>query len=443
MTEKMSAFMLEKDEWIKLADKATGKVRVLTGEQIVFPDATEEVVLVPEPSVVDIYGKARPHEGKERSVGVHKAVKVDHATAVLVLDRKTGEQRLVTPTEGYGNFFPSPYEEILEVRKVIFVEPHEVVVVMDKRSGHLVFHGGKNTSAAGQGTAFFLPPYCELLTMYWGSGTSSEDLESNVVKNAKTVAFKVPVTKIDLRAQYAFFEYGVRTSDNVELLLEGTIFWQVKDVPLMISRTSDPKGDIWYHVRSAVIQAISRLTLKDFMGGFNAFAQGSMAADESWYTDRGIKVHNVEVIRYECKDARTEAKLQEIIQETTDKINRMQKQSSTNEVETQKMLGEIEVERQRTALIQTKADNDRLEKTAEGEAQGLRLGKTVEAFLDLLATSLPEKDARLALFESFERHKTTVKQTESLASGNANLFLTPQDLNLKLQMPAREPRAEI
>ena len=139
----------------------------------------------------------------------------------------------------------------------------------------------------------------------------------------------------------------------------------------------------------------------------------------------------------------TASKLQEIIQETTDKINRMQKQSSTNEVETQKMLGEIEVERQRTALIQTKADNDRLEKTAEGEAQGLRLGKTVEAFLDLLATSLPEKDARLALFESFERHKTTVKQTESLASGNANLFLTPQDLNLKLQMPAREPRAEI
>merc|ERR1719387_1144988 len=111
--------------------------------------------MLPDPRVVDPYGKAPSHQRSESRSGVHQAVKVDHATAVLVLDRLTGDQRLVTPTEGYGNFFPSPYEEILEVRKVIFVEPHEVVVVMDKRSGHLVFHGGKNTSAAGQGTAFF------------------------------------------------------------------------------------------------------------------------------------------------------------------------------------------------------------------------------------------------------------------------------------------------
>merc|ERR1719387_1461744 len=177
--------------------------------------------MLPDPRVVDPYGKAPSHQRSESRTGVHKAVKVDHATAVLVLDRQSGEQRLVTPERAYGNFFPSPYEEILEVRRVIFVEPHEVVVVQDKRSGRLVFHGGNKSSAASQGTAFFLPPYCELLTMMWGSGTSSEDQKKNIVRNSKTVAFKVPVTKIDLRAQYAFFEYGVRTSDNVELVLEG------------------------------------------------------------------------------------------------------------------------------------------------------------------------------------------------------------------------------
>ena len=54
--------------------------------------------------------------GEDR--GVHKAVKVDHATAALVLDKQTGDQRLVTPQDypdGHGNFFPSAYEEILEV----------------------------------------------------------------------------------------------------------------------------------------------------------------------------------------------------------------------------------------------------------------------------------------------------------------------------------------
>jgi len=58
--------------------------------------------------------------------------------------------------------------------------------------------------------------------MMWSSGTSPEDLQSNVVRNAKSVAYKVPVQKIDMRPQYAFFEYTVRTSDNVELVLEGT-----------------------------------------------------------------------------------------------------------------------------------------------------------------------------------------------------------------------------
>merc|ERR1711879_749774 len=85
---------------------------------------------------------------------------------------------------------------------------------------------------------------------------------SGVVNNTKNVSFKVPVTKIDTRSQYAFFEFNVRTSDKVELVLEGTIFWQVIDVEKMIHNTGDPKGDVWYHVRSALIQAVSRVTFE-------------------------------------------------------------------------------------------------------------------------------------------------------------------------------------
>merc|ERR1712084_200457 len=100
-------------------------------------------------------------------------------------------------------------------------------------------------------------------------GSPQEVANNKVASGKKTVNFKVPVTKIDTRSQYAFFEYEVRTSDNVALLLEGTIFWQVVDVPKMIMKTGDPKGDVWYHARSAMIQAVSKVTLKEFMEKFN------------------------------------------------------------------------------------------------------------------------------------------------------------------------------
>merc|ERR1712196_83831 len=124
------------------------------------------------------------------------------------------------------------------------------------------------------------------------------DTEKNVVRNAKSVAFKVPVTKIDMRPQYAFFEYTVRTSDNVELVLEGTIFWQVTDVAKMIERTGDPKGDVWYHARSALIQAVSLVTLETFMASFNSIVLEAAAMDDDFYSERGVKLHNLEVVRF-------------------------------------------------------------------------------------------------------------------------------------------------
>merc|ERR1711977_107273 len=150
--------------------------------------------------------------------------------------------------------------------------------------------------------------------MMWSSGTSPADLANNVVRNAKSVAFKVPVQKIDMRPQYAFFEYTMRTSDNVELVLEGTIFWQVTDVARMIERTGDPKGDVWYHARSALIQAVSSVTFEQFMASFNTIVSRAAATDSAFYEERGVKLHSLEVTSYECADAKTAGVLQEIIQ---------------------------------------------------------------------------------------------------------------------------------
>ena len=84
--------------------------------------------------------------------------------------------------------------------------------------------------------------------------------------------------------------------------VEGQIFWQVSDVPRMIERTGDPKGDVWYHARSALIQAVSLVTLETFMASFNAIVQQAAATDKAFYEERGVVLHNLEVVRFEPKD---------------------------------------------------------------------------------------------------------------------------------------------
>merc|ERR1719238_119314 len=106
----------------------------------------------------------------------------------------------------------------------------------------------------------------------------------SVVRKQRRVATKFPLTKIDLRSQYTFFDYNVRTSDNVELILEGTIFWQVVDVKKMIQATGDPQGDVWFHCRSSLIAAVSRVPLQSFMTEFNEIVNAAAQTDTDFYT---------------------------------------------------------------------------------------------------------------------------------------------------------------
>merc|ERR1719401_1468874 len=188
----------------------------------------------------------------------------------------------------------------------------------------------------------------------WGSGTSAEDLKNNVVNNHMNVAYKVPITKIDVRKLYAFFRYNVRTADKVEMTLEGTIVWQIVDVPKMFSQTPDPKGDVWYHVRQRLIQAVSRVTLEQFMNTFSDLTT-NVIEDDPYYAERGIQVHEVSVIRYECANPSDAKVLEQIIQETTKRMNDLTAQNSKNDIQRALIEGEIALEQQRTTLLQLKA----------------------------------------------------------------------------------------
>ena len=97
---KRAAIDLKVFEYVRIEDKKSGVSRVERGEGLVFLEAHEEVV----------------DGGKQR------AVEVDDETAVLVRNKRDGQQSLVTAR---GLFIPSADEEVLEIRPLIKLADYE------------------------------------------------------------------------------------------------------------------------------------------------------------------------------------------------------------------------------------------------------------------------------------------------------------------------------
>ena len=187
VTGKRKAIDLKVYEYVKIENKKTGQVRTERGEKLVFLDAFEELV------------------GQHK----HQAIEVDEETAVLVRNKRTGQQHLVTEKM---LFVPSHDEEVKEVRKLIKLADYEACIVRDK-SGKDAFYFGYNEDQR----SFFLPPYCELVELLWSRGRRRERRD-------------LRIKKLDLRPMFMSFEFNCRTNDNVELILEGSFFWEVVDL---------------------------------------------------------------------------------------------------------------------------------------------------------------------------------------------------------------------
>merc|ERR1712072_1008439 len=208
-------------------------------------------------------------------------------------------------------------------------------------------------------------------------------------------------------------------------------------VPKMVHATPDPMGDVWHHTRSTLIQAVSQATLEKFMEGFNSIVMRAFQAEaaDSFYKDRGVEVQSMEVTRFSCEDKKTAEVLQQIIQETTNRINRLQEQESENDVAAAKLNADIKLEKQRTELIQSRSENARLEAEVQGQSAGLTEAMDAATFLGpTLSKVVPNLSDRLELYKLHQELESRNKDTKSLSSGKAHLFLTPTDMKLKLQM---------
>merc|ERR1712038_1663196 len=94
------------------------------------------------------------------------------------------------------------------------------------------------------------------------------------------------------------------------------------------------------------------VTPQEFMTKFNVIAQEVHEADKTnFYSQRGVKIHSLEVTGYRCAESSTALILEQIIQETTNRMNKLQQQESENEVQLQEIKGDIEEEKARSELI--------------------------------------------------------------------------------------------
>merc|ERR1719321_1414117 len=264
--------------------------------------------------------------------------------------------------------------------------------------------------------------------------------------DGKSAVTHSEINKIDMRIQRTFYSYVVRTNDNVELMLMGTIFWRVGNVTRMILGTSDPSGDVWHHCRSSFMQAVSNTSFDSFMGSFNNLAKDAYYRDVSdgFYTERGVSLLSMEVTRFEAVNSETKDTLRKINEETTNQITLLKKQEGENAVRAAKMRSdialaeeqtqaELRLEGQKTSLIETRIGNDLLQKKADAEGDAQPFAQHAKSFIEALNETGVSVSSGMGLYRVLREAEHHNEDTKNIASGNAQLFLTSNDVKLNLR----------
>merc|ERR1711998_595851 len=393
-SHKKTALNLAKNEYVKIKDEH-GKLRVERGEARIVPDPLEEVI------DAHING------------GVKKAINIDEHHAVQFRNEDIGTVELITE---HGLFIPGPYQEDVRVQEKIILESYERMVYKDM-TGRFIYVSGDS-----EDRNFFLPPFCEIVQQEWSTDLKKEHDSFDVV------------WRFDMRPSYMNYEFNCRTIDNVELVVDVSFYWQILDVKSMIERTADAPGDICTHARSMIIQAVSNITLMDFLERFNEIIRAGagvgnspLVVQDDFYNQRGVELLSVEVLQFKCSNPDTDKTLQAIIKETAERLKKKENQKGENEVAISKLEGEIEQEKLNKQLIEIKKSHLKTESRIEGEAEYHK----VVAFLGGV-TGDGADEVKVPIEEGIGLYQMLRKldSVKALANSNSSLYNTPDDVNL-------------
>jgi hypothetical protein len=206
---------------------------------------------------------------------------------------------------------------------------------------------------------------------------------------------------------------------------------------------------------------------------------------DTFYVKRGVQLLSVEVLQFKCSNPDTDKTLQAIIKETADRLKKKEYQRGENEMAISKLKGEIEQEKLNKDLIEIKKSHLKTEAKIEGEGVAAFIaGISGQENIDALKRRKPklekeigelqaeidkareegdeikllEKNSKLGdmtielslmdtemadMHERFNREHvgsekaieiyTMLRKLDSIrlmSSGNAGLYVTPQDVNL-------------
>ncbi len=166
------------------------------------------------------------------------------------------------------------------------------------------------------------------------------------------------------------------------------------------------------------------------MTKFNAIAQQVHLDDESnFYSQRGVKIHSLEVTGYHCANSSTAHILEQIIQETTNRMNRLQQQESQNEVQLREIKGDIEEEKARAELIQIQTMNS----NAKSKMEGLAEAERVTSFLVEMNNKFPDMETTTAISMWQTLRKEDALRAVSSGKASTSLYFTPTDANLSIE----------
>lgn len=374
--------VVRKDEYLRLVDRRTGAERVVHGPAAVAPAPEEDM-----PS------------------GVGKAALLTPNTAAIVLDHSTGQRHLRTAE---GLLMPAAYEEILEICSKIRVLAHQALFTRAP-TGAMTLH------TAG---SFFLQPYDDIYSMQWSvyDGNTSEP------------APREEVTVVDLRTNRLPWKYIASTKDNVRLQVEGATLWRVVDPMTMAQSCEDAPGDILQRSRAALLSALGRVQLRDFMSRVAEVTNETAEAlkTDAFVVQRGLEVSGISVTRIEPVDTEVVADMQRT--ETADVVNMTALQ------------GNLRIEQIRSDLIRARAQNDMLLAVGEGLAQGKRMAAEAQTFLDGLEDSVNASSSRLDLYRSYHEELAVNNLTKLFADGPSKLYLHSNDTEIILHKAVRRSR---
>ncbi|CAF0904492.1 unnamed protein product [Adineta steineri] len=376
--------VLNHAQYCRVIDTHTGIMRIEKGPQTFS--------LGPYESLMDVDGQS-----------IFDVINIDTENGVLVKNLDTGINELITTPQ---KFIPSFTQAFIEIRKLIKLAPYENMILIDKDGHHILKNGLKDKS-------FFIYPYQQVYKQFW-----SNDLK-------KDHRSTVEVDRFDTRNQYMDYEFLVRTADNVEIILDVSIFWQITDLYKLVLVTQDPPEDICNHTRSEILSQVSKSNMKEFMELPNSKLIESVNSDkdDTFFESRGVNVIRVEILQKRCKDPEIQKIFKQIIDEKTNRIKNIEKQGAENEVKLCHLNGQIEAEKLVGTLLKIKKENERQENVADGIAEGSR----IQNFVSNLGDDIP-LEKKLQVY--FDIQNT--KRLEMIAQSKTTLYLTPKEVDTKV-----------